>query len=217
MLFCSCKRWNKEREYHRRSSEFNRPRPVCVCKTNKPLQSRTSYSETDHRVLTKTLLYQNGASFSKSLIFHTRQAGRQATDPTNIHPESKASGVNSACVPICCWIQAFLPLPFTLLVPLDYFIWEGVGFFPKVCVCNRGQVHTSALERVNGRIVRVVASGLQVVAQSIECHLQLPWSQPPGGMALPFLKVTLGWKYGGENGLLKPDLQQWDLILETFS
>lgn len=48
MLFCSCKGWNKEREYHRRSSDFNRPRRVCVCKTNKPLQ------KTEHLILRQT-------------------------------------------------------------------------------------------------------------------------------------------------------------------
>lgn len=85
MLFFSCKGWNKEREYSRRSSEFNRLRRVCVCKTNKPLQNRTSYSETDHRVLTNTLLYQNGASFSKDAIFTLgKQEDRQQTPPTSI-------------------------------------------------------------------------------------------------------------------------------------
>lgn len=187
MLFCSCKGWNKEREYHRRSSEFNRPRRACVCKTNKPLQNRTSYSETDHRVLTKTLLYQNDGSFSKDMIFHTRQAGRQAADPTNIHPESKVSGVSAACVPICGWIQAFFPPPFALLMSHQEIFYLGrCCFFPKIYLCNRGQVHTSSLERVNGRTVPVVAGGLQVVAQSIEWCLQLAWSQPSGGMALHF-------------------------------
>lgn len=130
MLFWSCKGWNKEREYHRRSSEFNRPRWVCVCKTNKLLQNRPSYSETDHRVLTKRHLCQNYAWYCKDVIFHTRKAGRQAADTTNIHPESKASGVNAACVPICCWIQAFFPPPFTLFVSPNSFIQEGVASFP---------------------------------------------------------------------------------------
>lgn len=186
MLFCSCKGWNKEREYCRRSSEFNRLRRVCVCKTNKPLQSRTSYSGIDHRVLTKTLLYQNDASFSKDVIFHTRQAGRQAANPTNIHPESKASGIKCS---LCSNLLLDPGIPPTTHHPVcvSWFFYSGrCCFFPKVCPCSRGQVHTGALERVNGRIVRVVATGLQVVAQSIECHLQLAWSQPPGGMALHF-------------------------------
>lgn len=75
----------EQREYCRRSSEFNRLRRVCVCKTNKPLQNRTSYSETDHRVLTNTLLYQNGASFSKDEISTLgKQEDRQQTPPTFI-------------------------------------------------------------------------------------------------------------------------------------
>lgn len=66
-------------------------------------------------------------------------------------------------------------------------------------MCNRGQVHTSSLETVNGRIVPVVASGLQVVAQSIKYYLELAWSQPSEGMELIF---------EGNSGLLNPDLQQ---------
>lgn len=127
MLFCSCKGWNKEREYRRRSSEFNRLRRVCVCKTNKPLQSRTSYSGIDHRVLTKTLLYQNDASFSKDVIFHTRQAGRQAANPTNIHPESKASGIKrSLCSNLL--LDPGIP-PTTLFVSPDSFIRGDVASF----------------------------------------------------------------------------------------
>lgn len=127
MLFCSCKGWNKEREYRRRSSEFNRLRRVCVCKTNKPLQSRTSYSGIDHRVLTKTLLYQNDASFSKDVIFHTRQAGRQAANPTNIHPESKASGIKrSLCSSLL--LDPGIP-PTTPFVSPDSFIRGGVASF----------------------------------------------------------------------------------------
>lgn len=45
----------------------------CVCKTNKPLQGRTSAFETEQKVITKILLYQNKyASFSKYMIFNTR-------------------------------------------------------------------------------------------------------------------------------------------------
>lgn len=41
----------------------------CACKTNKPLQGRTSDFESDHRVLTKTHLNKNDTLFSSNKIF----------------------------------------------------------------------------------------------------------------------------------------------------
>lgn len=75
-------------------------------------------------------------------------------------------------------------------------------------MCNKGQVHTNSLERVNGRTVPVMSNGLQVVAQSIECYLQLQ----PG----PRPKEEWHSIFEGNSRLLNPDLLQCDPILETI-
>lgn len=64
----------------------------CACKTNKPLQGRTSAFETEQKVITKILLYQNKyASFSKYMIFKPDEQEDQQTPSTS--SESKALSV----------------------------------------------------------------------------------------------------------------------------
>jgi len=184
----------------------------CACKTNKPLQSRTSDFETDQRVLAITLLYNNDASLSRDGIFKARQRGRQPADPVSIHPESEASSVDAASVPACCRIQTSFPLPFTLFVSPDSFFGKVLPFSwglrgqqgpGSCCVCLAGR---RAAFSVRVQLSAVAARGLQAVAQSVRCHLQLPWSRREWHSCL---EGASGLKVGRKKmGFLEPDLHR---------
>lgn len=168
-----------------------------ACKTNKPLQSRTSDFETDQRVLTKTLLYQNDASFSKDTIFNTRQTGRQQTPS---HPESKALSVNATSAATCCWIQISFPPSFTLSVSPDSFFGKMLPFSWGLHV---QQGTGSSYIRSTGRIFcpsSVVCGDCKWTAGgSTEHQMPSPAGLVPaaGRNGTQCLKVTPDWKWEG--------------------
>lgn len=123
--------------------------------------------------------------------------------PINVYPESKAPSVNATSVPTCCWIQTSFPPSFTLSVSPDPFRGKVLSFPWGL----HGQQETgsyyvhltgrTAAFSVRVQLSVVTASGLQVVAQSIKCRLQLAWSQQPGGNSARCLKVTPAWRWEG--------------------
>lgn len=128
----------------------------CACKTNKPLQRRTSAFETEQKVITKILLYQNKyASFSKYMIFNTRWAGR-SVDPINIFWKQSIKCISNL-------YSNLLLDPYVLSTVLhpsvspDPFSWEKVVLSLRTWTWETGScyVHFTAVFNVWVQLSRV--------------------------------------------------------------
>lgn len=171
----------------------------CAYKTNKPLQSRTSDFETDQRALTKTLLYQNDASFSKDYFQH--QANRKTVRRPHQHPSWKQS-VACKC-DLCSNLLLDADILPTILHPfcVSWFLFrEGVARFLR-SVRTGDRFILLALGRANGSIFSqgsVVCGDCKWTAGGSTEH-QMP---SPAGLVpaasrngTPHLKVTPDWRW----------------------
>lgn len=137
------------------------------------------------------------------MIFNTRQRGRQSADPHQRLPWKQSAQCKCSLCSNLLSDPDILPTVLHPFVSPDPFRGKVLSFPWGL----HGQQETgsyyvhltgrTAAFSVRVQLSVVTASGLQVVAQSIKCRLQLAWSQQPGENSARCLKVTPAWRWEG--------------------